>query len=68
MLHDCFGRERHKDHREDMSGVGCVDDPCRTLYVAGIKRNPLVNLEQEVKGLDKFSCGSNSLILGSWRA
>jgi hypothetical protein len=37
-LHDCFGRDRHKDHREDMDGVGSVLKPCRTLFVGSISK------------------------------
>ena len=33
---DIFGRERHVDHREDMGGVGSINDPSRTLYVGGL--------------------------------
>ncbi|KAJ8614268.1 hypothetical protein CTAYLR_001138 [Chrysophaeum taylorii] len=33
---DCFGRERHKDFRDDMTGVGAMMKPCRTLYVGGL--------------------------------
>ena len=39
MLHDCFGRERHARHREDMQGNGSFNDPCRTLYVGKLQRN-----------------------------
>ena len=35
-LHDCFGRERHAGHRDDMDGVGSFTHPSRTLYVGGI--------------------------------
>lgn len=34
--HDCFGRERHKDFRDDMTGVGAIMKPCRTLYVGNL--------------------------------
>jgi len=34
--HDCFGRERHKDFRDDMTGVGAIMHPCRTLYVGNL--------------------------------
>ena len=33
---DIFSRERHRDHREDMGGVGSFNDPSRTLYVGGL--------------------------------
>ncbi|KAG5187153.1 hypothetical protein JKP88DRAFT_154417, partial [Tribonema minus] len=36
---DVFGRERHKDHREDMGGVGSINSPSRTLYVGGLRMN-----------------------------
>lgn len=32
-MHDCFGREKHRGHRDDMDGVGSYEVPCRTLYV-----------------------------------
>lgn len=35
-LFDCFGRERHSKHRDDMSGVGSFMKPSRTLYVGGL--------------------------------
>ncbi|KAJ1458573.1 hypothetical protein M885DRAFT_614423 [Pelagophyceae sp. CCMP2097] len=35
-MHDIFGRERHKDFRDDMTGVGSISKPCRTLYVGGL--------------------------------
>ena len=34
--YDCFGRERHGDHRDDMDGVGTFNKDCRTIYVNGI--------------------------------
>ena len=37
-LYDCFGRQRHKNHRDDMDGTGSFANPCRTLYVAGLLR------------------------------
>ena len=38
-LHDCFGRQRHAKHKDDMSGVGSFSKPCRTLYVAGLMKS-----------------------------
>jgi hypothetical protein len=35
-LFDCFGRKRHKEHRDDMDGTGSFVNPCRTLYVGGL--------------------------------
>lgn len=35
-LVDCFGRQRHAKHRDDMSGVGSFMKPCRTLFVGGL--------------------------------
>lgn len=45
-LHDCFGRERHQTHREDMAGVGSFGSDCRTLYVGGIKKTAAKTVEQ----------------------
>jgi hypothetical protein len=36
VSHDCFGRERHREDREDMGGVGSMMRPCKTLYIGGI--------------------------------
>lgn len=36
---DVFGRERFKDHRQDMGGTGSVEDECTTLYVGGVSIN-----------------------------
>ena len=33
---DCFGRERHRVDREDMSGVGSFERECRTLHVSRV--------------------------------
>ena len=33
LLHDIFGRERHRDEREDNGGVGSFMRESRTLYV-----------------------------------
>ncbi len=38
-LHDCFGRERHASHKEDMDGVGSFTNPSRSLYVGGIVKS-----------------------------
>jgi hypothetical protein len=43
LLQDVFGRDRHVNHRDDMSGIGSINSPSRTLYVgklikAGYKR------------------------------
>lgn len=43
MMRDCFCRERHKDVRDDQSGVGSFtadDETSRTLYVGGISKTP----------------------------
>ena len=45
-LYDCFGRQRHKSHREDMGGVGSFMQPCRTLYVGGILQEKYKNNEE----------------------
>ncbi|XP_028417917.1 pre-mRNA-splicing factor cwf2-like [Dendronephthya gigantea] len=33
MVHDIFGREKHKLHSDNMGGVGSFEKDCRTLYV-----------------------------------
>lgn len=38
ITHDIFGRERHKNYRDDMGGVGSFSRENRTLYISGIKR------------------------------
>ena len=35
---DIFGRERHREHRDDMGGVGAIMKPCRTLYAGGLTK------------------------------
>jgi hypothetical protein len=35
-LFDCFGRQRHNKHKDDMSGVGTFMKPCRTLFVGNL--------------------------------
>jgi hypothetical protein len=35
-LFDCFGRQRHNSHRDDMNGVGTFMKPCRTLFVGNL--------------------------------
>lgn len=39
-LFDCFGRQRHAKHKDDMSGVGCFTKPCRTLFVGNLQKAP----------------------------
>lgn len=36
---DVFGRERHKEFRDDMTGVGALLQPCRTLYVGNLVKS-----------------------------
>ncbi|KAJ3047190.1 Pre-mRNA-splicing factor [Rhizophlyctis rosea] len=36
---DCFGRERHRDERDDMGGVGSFEKDNRTLYVGNISQS-----------------------------
>ena len=50
-LHDCFGRTRHKDHRDDMDGVGSVMKPCRTLYVGNLAKAKYANPQELEKTL-----------------
>lgn len=33
---DCFGRDRHRDEREDMNGVGSFNRENKTLYIGNI--------------------------------
>jgi len=42
MLHDIFGRERHKTDRDDMGGVGNFTTNNKSLYVGGIKIIPKI--------------------------
>mmetsp|Transcript_22865 Transcript_22865/g.73595 ORF Transcript_22865/g.73595 Transcript_22865/m.73595 type:complete len:467 (+) Transcript_22865:3-1403(+) len=49
MLHDCFGRERHAAHRDDMGGVGSFNDNSRTLYVGGLQRTPGMDLKEVIE-------------------
>jgi hypothetical protein len=48
LMHDVFGRERHKTDRDDMGGVGSFNRDNRTLYVGGLKTNAGVNLEEQI--------------------
>ncbi len=38
-LFDCFGRQRHNKHRDDMNGVGSFMKPCRTLFVGNLLKS-----------------------------
>jgi hypothetical protein len=35
---DCFGRQKHSGHRDDMNGVGSFMKPCRTLFVGNLNK------------------------------
>jgi len=48
LTKDCFGRSRHSQDREDMSGVGSFNRDCRTLYVINMKNIPELNMEEVV--------------------
>jgi hypothetical protein len=39
-MYDCFGRQRHSAHRDDMKGVGSFLNPSRTLFVGGLNKAP----------------------------
>lgn len=39
MVHDVFGRERHKLHSDNMGGVGSFEKDCRTLYVGRLGKH-----------------------------
>ncbi|KAL8431387.1 hypothetical protein Efla_001742 [Eimeria flavescens] len=49
---DIFGRERHRDHRDDMGGAGSFNHECRTLFVGGLQIDPLE--EDGLRSLEKF--------------
>jgi hypothetical protein len=34
---DCFGRDRYRDSKSDMGGIGGFDRDCKTLYVGRIQ-------------------------------
>ena len=38
-MFDCFGRQRHSTHRDDMNGVGSFMNPSRTLFVGNLTRS-----------------------------
>ena len=45
MVHDVFGREKHKLHSDNMGGVGSFEKDCRTLYVGRLgKHKDLENI------------------------
>mgnify|MGYP006084454943 CR=1 FL=1 len=51
-LHDCFGRERHATHKDDMGGAGSFTQPSRTLYVGRLRpdqHGTTANLDKEIK-------------------
>lgn len=57
---DIFGRERHKDHRDDMGGAGSFNHECKTLFVGGLQVDPM---EQDgIQGLERFLWES----FGAW--
>ncbi|KAJ3363527.1 Pre-mRNA-splicing factor [Allomyces arbusculus] len=35
-MKDCFGRDRHRDERDDMNGVGCFNRENLTIYVGNL--------------------------------
>ena len=39
LIHDIFGRERHKLHHENMGGVGSFEKECWTLYVGRLGKH-----------------------------
>jgi hypothetical protein len=36
---DCFGRDKHRNDRDDMGGIGSFERRCRTLYIGNIGLN-----------------------------
>ena len=51
--HDCFGRERHKTHKDDMGGAGSFETPSRTLYVGRLRGDKWGGDEELKKGLEE---------------
>lgn len=50
-LFDCFGRQRHRDHRDDMNGTGSFMKPSRTLFVGNLNKsayNTIKDLEDSL--------------------
>jgi hypothetical protein len=45
-LVDCFGRARHKDHKDDMGGTGSFMKPSRTLYVANLLKHKYTDIKE----------------------
>ena len=50
-MHDCFGRDRHANQRDDMNGVGSFANDCRTLYVGGLKTTKYKNKNEGTKAI-----------------
>eukprot|EP00753_Platysulcus_tardus_P009882 PLAT2428.1.p2 GENE.PLAT2428.1~~PLAT2428.1.p2 ORF type:complete len:510 (+),score=189.38 PLAT2428.1:34-1530(+) len=48
MLHDCFGRERHASHREDMTGVGSFQSNSRTLFIGGLRKEDGYDIKKQL--------------------
>lgn len=46
---DIFGRERHRTHRDDMSGTGSFEINNKTLYIGGLKMQPDEDLEEVIR-------------------
>ena len=36
---DCFGRDKFRNDRDDMGGIGSFERRCRTLYVGNVGLN-----------------------------
>lgn len=34
--YDCFGRERHRQEKDDMSGVGSFEKENKTIYIGNV--------------------------------
>ena len=49
---DIFGRERHRDHRDDMGGAGSFNHECKTLFVGGLQVDP--KEEDGLRALEAF--------------
>ena len=45
-FHDVFGREKHREDKDDMSGVGSFNREGRTLYIGGLHTSRARKMEK----------------------
>lgn len=55
-LFDCFGRQRHNKHKDDMTGVGSFMKPCRTLFVGNLLKHKYTTPKQLEDTLWRHFC------------